>query len=246
MHPKLQEYTIIANFLRQLLGSSYEVVLKDIVSPEKAVVQVSTPSISGKQIGDSLSSFALKLYYTRSYFSHDFLLHYPSHAKDQRLLQTSCLFIKDDQGELIGMLCVNFDHSRHQELAQAILDLAQPSSFEATFFLPQLHPIHPQLGDRINESSQEIIHQAIDDALRLRGINLLEITPTLRTKYLLQLSFEEKIVIVQNLKQRGLFLIKGSVAEVAKELHCSCPSIYRYLSKIHPDPPTFDKLTTKE
>jgi len=40
---------------------------------------------------------------------------------------------------------------------------------------------------------------------------------------------------VDILNQKGIFMLKGAVSEVAKQLHCSEPSIYRYLNILNKD-----------
>ncbi|MEA4960599.1 helix-turn-helix domain-containing protein [Lutispora sp.] len=46
-----------------------------------------------------------------------------------------------------------------------------------------------------------------------------------------RMSPEEKMEIVKQLESQGVFLLKGSVQEVAKHLKASDATIYRYLSK---------------
>ena len=43
----------------------------------------------------------------------------------------------------------------------------------------------------------------------------------------------EKMEIMEILDRKGVFLLKGSVSFVAKELHSSEASIYRYLGKLN-------------
>ena len=42
----------------------------------------------------------------------------------------------------------------------------------------------------------------------------------------------EKITVIQTLYDKGVFLIKGAVPEVAQALFCSEATVYRYLSKL--------------
>ena len=48
-----------------------------------------------------------------------------------------------------------------------------------------------------------------------------------------RLTQNEKLEIMELLNRKGVFLLKGSVSYVAKELHSSEASIYRYLGKIN-------------
>ena len=48
-----------------------------------------------------------------------------------------------------------------------------------------------------------------------------------------RLTQDEKMDIMETLSRKGVFLLKGSVSYVAKELHSSEASIYRYLGKLN-------------
>lgn len=47
-----------------------------------------------------------------------------------------------------------------------------------------------------------------------------------------RLTMDEKILIVEDLQQAGIFYMKGAVSEVATQLGSSEATIYRYLSKL--------------
>lgn len=47
-----------------------------------------------------------------------------------------------------------------------------------------------------------------------------------------RLTMDEKIRIVEDLQQAGIFYMKGAVSEVAAQLGSSEATIYRYLSKL--------------
>jgi predicted transcriptional regulator YheO len=232
MHPKLQEYATLMSFLSKILGSSYEIVLNDLKEPEHSVIGIAGTHLSGRSQHDALSTFALKLWYTKAYKEHDFICNYMSQAHNNRILRSSTFFIKDEEGELLGMLCVNYDNTRHQELARAIMALgAAEDNLEPHPILADNELLDINAQERFSDSSHDIICEIINDKLRTQGLNLLEINPEIRRKWILQVSFEEKIEMIAQMKARGVFYIKGAVAQVARELHCSQPSVYRYLSK---------------
>ena len=130
---------------------------------------------------------------------------------------SSTMFIKDDAGRLIGMLCVNFDPSRYQKASEDILKLC---GLDGQLVLSEEED-HPA-GEVENFSD-----------------SIAEVTDTVLTRYLKdgippeRLTQEEKMAIVKQLEERGIFLLKGAVSEVAARLHCSAASIYRYLGKIN-------------
>ena len=50
-----------------------------------------------------------------------------------------------------------------------------------------------------------------------------------------RLTSEERRQIISSLADGGIFLLKGSVKDVAAGLHCSQASVYRYLSQVRSD-----------
>ena len=123
-------------------------------------------------------------------------------------LRSSTMFIKDGS-ELIGMLCVNFDAAKYSRMAQELLALCgahqEPS---------------PTLGvENFVSSLPDAVQAAIADVTG-------SVLPPDR------LTMDEKIRIVEDLQQAGIFYMKGAVSEVAAQLGSSEATIYRYLSKL--------------
>ncbi|WEG75672.1 helix-turn-helix domain-containing protein [Vagococcus intermedius] len=51
-------------------------------------------------------------------------------------------------------------------------------------------------------------------------------------EHITELKISEKEAIITELSDKGVFLLKGGVAGVAKRLEMSEPSVYRYMSKV--------------
>ena len=78
----------------------------------------------------------------------------------------------------------------------------------------------PELLNRyegVNVMVEDIIHAVTDEYLSRFGVPAERLTSAERQK------------IVQELDRRGVFLVKGSIVEVARRLGCSEVTIYRYL-----------------
>ena len=87
-------------------------------------------------------------------------------------------------------------------------------------------PIAPPnaLSDAV-ESFPETISEAMETVMN-GCLQNSDISPD-------RLTQSEKIHIVEILNQRGIFLLKGAVSQVAKQLCCSEPTIYRYLNMVN-------------
>lgn len=214
---KLAQYTALVKFLGAALGPDYEIVLHDINGKDQSVAAIANGRISGRNVGAPLTDKALRFIADKTYQDQDFLCNYTGRSKDERALRASTMFIKDDGGRLIGMLCINFDPSRYQKASQDILKLC---GLDGEIFLEDNH-LHPageveNFSDSISEVTDTVLKRYLKDGI-----------PPER------LTQEEKMAIVKQLEERGIFLLKGAVNEVATRLHCSAASIYRYLGKIN-------------
>ena len=214
---KLAQYTALVKFLGAALGPDYEIVLHDINGKDQSVAAIANGRISGRNVGAPLTDKALRFIADKTYQDQDFLCNYTGRSKDERTLRASTMFIKDDGGRLIGMLCINFDPSRYQKASQDILKLC---GLDGEIFLEDNH-LHPageveNFSDSISEVTDTVLKRNLKDGI-----------PPER------LTQEEKMAIVKQLEERGIFLLKGAVNEVATRLHCSAASIYRYLGKIN-------------
>lgn len=74
--------------------------------------------------------------------------------------------------------------------------------------------------EHFNDSVTSAAYGVVQDVLNEDGIPVDRLTQT------------EKIRIVSQLEQRGVFRLKGAVEHVSKALQSSPASIYRYLTKV--------------
>ena len=217
MHILLERYKTLVEFLGQTLGSDYEVVLHDLSEGNNAIVAIVNGNISGRSLGAPLTALALRFLADKEYEQHDFKVGYQGISRKSTRLRSATLFIKDEAGEVIGMLCVNYDPTRCIQAANAVL---------ATCGLPQLASSLPETGESSQNTETfvsnipDMVRSAIEEVTGRTGV------PTER------LTMEEKIRIVEALQQSGLFYLKGAVSEVAAQLGSSEATVYRYLSKL--------------
>ena len=80
--------------------------------------------------------------------------------------------------------------------------------------------IYSEESDSIGASIEEVAENAIRRVIKDSSIPLDRLTK------------DEKMEIVKALDEKGIFMLKGAVPLVAKLLHSSEATIYRYLSNI--------------
>ena len=216
----LRQYKVLVEFLGKALGPDYEVVLQTIGPEGSGIAAIANGRVSGRGVGSPVPSTALKMIMRRQYTDQDYSLNYTGMLSNGKAIRSSTMFIKD-QGRLVGMLCINFDDSRFHELSDALLRVIHPDDYLQRG-LPVSEGTEFFQSD-VNTMMQELFEEATAS---------LQVPPD-------RLNQEERLQIITQLYDRGMFQLKGAVPFVMEKLGCSQASIYRYLSKVkttEPDP----------
>lgn len=211
MHKLLENYIGIVEFLGEFLGEDTEVVLHDVVNLEKSIVAIKNNHISGREIGAPATNLVLKILKNKEYKDKNYLSNYKGTSKTGKILKSATYFIKDEQNEVIGMLCINIDIDKMNQLKSFI---------DKIVMFDEDNNQTSKISETLSQSTKELTFDNIYKVVDNFGI------PAER------MSQEEKIQIIEELNDKGIFLIKGAVSEAANALKVSEASIYRYLSKI--------------
>lgn len=214
----LRQYVKLTEFLGAALGPDYEVALHDLTDKNRSIIAIANGYISGREIGAPLTNMALSVLKDESYEWQDYRLHYSGVSAAGNALRSSTMFIKED-GKLIGMLCINFDDSRFQSFAQQVLTLCHPNQFVQALEQPP-EDGHAPRPETFRNSTEAVALDAIHHELNRLGISAERLTS------------DERLQIISALEESGIFLLKGSVKDVAAGLRCSQASVYRYLAQI--------------
>ena len=228
MNEKLKNYEVLVSFLKEMLGPNFEIVLHDVEKSNGAIIAIANGHITGRKVGDPLTTFALKTIADKKYEQNDYALNYHAKSKSGRLLRSSTLYIKD-KNKLIGLLCINFDDTQFQDLSEQLRKLVHPD--EVLYRRATMEEKNDVI-ENIAESISDVTQMVISEMFRKNNINFDTITLSQRNKLIDGLNQDDKFEIIRELNERGIFLIKGAVSEVANELLCSEPTIYRYLNKL--------------
>lgn len=223
-HDQLHYFTKLTKFLGTALGPDYEVALHDMENNNGALVAIANNYISGRKLGDPLFENAIKMVEEKRYEIDDYVEHYYTLTKQGKVLRSSSMFIKDEYGRLAGILCINFDDNRFHDISQKILELCHPDAYvEANFVFDK-----NRVPDKLNGNDVKFSAASSDITVAT------ELREIFRKHHLnpLKLSYDDKMLIVTELNEKGIFLIKNAVKDVAKAIGASPASVYRYLSNI--------------
>lgn len=221
----VKTYIKLTEFLGQLLGPDYEVALHDVSNKDCSIIAIANGHISGRTIGAPLTSASLQAIASHDYEKTDFRSNYTGIAANGKLLRSSTFYIKETDGQLVGLLCINFDDSRYRDISTSILKLCHPDAFvSSNFALNEKAYQAAEQQERLHESFQSSLSELTDDVL----------TQTLKQKGVAadQLSKRERIELIEELNEKGFFLLKGAIKQVADLMNCSPTTVYRHLNKI--------------
>jgi predicted transcriptional regulator YheO len=211
----LKAWTPLVDFLADSLGSSCEVVLHDLRDIEHSIVAIRNNHITGRQVGDSLSGFALEIIQEHAHDKKNYLAsYYGSLEENGKVLRLSSFFIYDEEGKPMGLLALNMDLSALEE-ARNTLDRFLRTEAETPA------PAEKHTGKSMHFNlSEDYMPSLVARTIQESGIE-----PT-------RMTADEKRGVVESLQSKGVFLMKGAITEVAKKLEVSEQTVYRYLKDI--------------
>ncbi len=208
-------YTIIINFLEKTLGDIAEITLYSFEKNKEGEL-ISKSSNCSFEMGSSIPKTLGKLlekYAKDEDPDLNFVTNFPGKANDGQLFRVSTFFIKDSKKNLRGVFNIRIDISNMIGAANFLNGLLKAITGGDERNIAKESDEVDELGT-IEEYAQYVINQYFN--------NLKKLIDALNTS--------EKIEIVKQLNQKGIFHLKGSVGELAKRFNTSEKTIYRYLS----------------
>lgn len=207
MHPLLQSVLPMVEGLAQTFGRHCEVVLHDFSKPQNSVVAIANGHITGRSIGSPMTERGLKALRQKDFGEN--LIRYKTVTQNGRILKSSTFFLRAEEGKVIGCLCINLDIT---ELTMAQQYLSQIAATNED----QHHEVEETYSQNVNEMLYQLVGKVIDRLPRPVAY----------------LSKEEKVLVVKELDEMGIFMIKGAVEYLAEKLCVSRYTIYNYIDEV--------------
>lgn len=216
----LERYIPFVQFLGQSLGPNYEVFLYDLQKKEHPIIAIENGNLSGRKVGSLMKNVIIKMLDDAqdAEESNDQLIRHDAIARDGRQFKSSTLLIRDEQGEAVGCLCINFFIDpilKFRDLLSSLGDdlLAIPHiEKDSVIFAGEVFP-----NDKI--ASLSAIYRHVQEVCSARYGTLDE------------RRMEDRQRIVDEFYREGGFQHKAAVSYLARKLNISEPTVYRYLSR---------------
>ena len=213
-----RQYTVLVDFLGHILGPDYEVALHELKDDSNEIIAIANGELTGRHLGSPLSNKMLEYLTSHLYETQDYVLRFESTAITGKKL---C------RNELTGLLCINFDSSRYQELSARVMDLC------SNMLTPGVQSGARLIVEDETDPTADAPEKTYPTSIAGATASIVSEVVSNYPVPVERLTQDEKMEIMATLNRKGVFLLKGSVSYVAKELHSSEASIYRYLGKLN-------------
>ena len=197
----------LAKGIASQFGPNCEVVVHDLATndPESSIVAIENGQVTGRKVGDGPSHVVLEALRGENSELQDHLS-YLTKTKDGKILKSTTIYIRDDDGDPIGIFGINYDIT---------LMLAMESA------LKQFTATEPE------EKEPEAISRNVSDLLD----ELIQQSVKIVGKPVALMTKEDKVKAVQFLNDTGAFLITKSGDKVCKFFGISKYTLYSYIDE---------------
>ena len=197
----------LARGIAQQFGSNCEVVVHDLDSNdvEHSIVAIENGHVSGRRVGDGPSHIVLEALRGDCARLEDRLA-YLTRSDDGKILKSSTIYIRDDDGRAIGVFAINYDITLMLAMEDAL------KGFTATQ-VPEREPEH------ISRNVADLLDELIEQSVKLVG------------KPVPLMNKEDKVRAIQFLNDTGAFLITKSGDKVCKFFGISKYTLYSYIDE---------------
>ena len=209
---QLEAILPLMHFFGEMLGPDAEIILYDV--DNRVVYQVLNPMDKEMVPGSEMRSLERSFLDSRIYEKEEFIVNYRALSRSKHKLKSATFFLKNNpEQKLQGMITVNINVERLVELRNILNEMISGThSYEAA--------TKSSFYNSFEVSVEGMVSNAIREELDRYGVE-----PT-------RLSYQEKMEMVHSLDEKGIFLVKGAIAELAAALKTTETSIYRYLNKL--------------
>ena len=205
---QLDFYKRLAHALALQFGSSCEVVVHDLEAkdPSHSIVAIENGHVTGRKLGDGPSHVVLEALHAGDERLEDRPA-YLTKTADGKILKSSTVFIRDEDGRAVGIFAINYDITILRAMGDTIAEVVGTE------------PSAPREPEPIVRSVADLLDDLIEQSVELVG------TPVAL------MSKEEKIRAISYLNDTGAFLITKSGPKVCKFFGISKYTLYSYLDE---------------
>ena len=201
---EMSTLTRIAKGIAAQFGKDCEVVLHDYTqSYESTIVLIENGHVTGRKVGDCGTNLGLEV--LRGTVSDGDQYRYITQTKDGKILRSTSIYLRDEEGKAIGALCMNWDLTEFYACNSALKDILETET--------------GAVEEVITNDVSELLDALIQESVRYVGKPVISMTK------------EDKIKGLKYLDDKGAFLIKKAGDKISKFYDISKYTLYNYLEQ---------------
>jgi len=199
----------LAHGIAQQFGPQCEVAVHDLTrDTEGTIFAIANGHVTDRRIGDGASEIVLEALKEPDRVKDQ--LNYHTRTPDGRLLKSSSIYLRDEDGRVVALLGINYDIT---------------AMFHATGILNQFIAADEEKREAIDDT--EMIFSDVGDLLD----RLIEKSCEYVGKPVAMMTKEDKVRAIHYLDAKGAFLIKKAGDKVSKFYDISKYTLYNYLDE---------------
>lgn len=204
---QIEFYKRLAHGLALQFGPNCEVVVHDLETqdPNRSIVAIENGHVSGRRIGDGPSHVVLETLQGNKKMEDR--QPYLTKSSDGKILKSSTIFIRNDDGDAVGVLAINFDITLMKAFESTLWTFIGEENSKHV----DPEPITPNVGDLLDDLFREC-EQVVGKPAAL-------------------MTKDERIRAIGHLDRRGAFLITKSSEKACEFFGVSKYSFYSYLNE---------------
>lgn len=211
MHFSLEFMKAFTDNLGKLFGSKCEIIIHDFTSGyESTIVHIVNGEVSGRSIGGCPTNLFFE-HLTELNNKMDDFSQYFSTMPDGRLIKSSTSFLKGENGEILGSICVNVD------VSDLVNIIPQFTSFLTTDLSQKVSVGNEHFAKDVNDLMEGYLAQVEADIGK----------PANKMKK------QEKLRALSFLESKGVLQIAKANIKLCEFFNISKFTLYNYLNEIH-------------
>lgn len=196
----------LAKGIAALFGDNCEVTVHDLtMGYESSIVAIENGHVTGRRVGDGASEMVLQALAEEPSKVED-QYSYLARTKEGRMVKSSSIYVKDDNGKPIGLFGINYD----------ITDLVMAQRAIDTVVSVDKPEDEKQIG-AITTNVADLLDRLIEEADAFIG------------KPVAMMTKDDKTRAIQYLSDKGAFLVKKAGDKVSKHYDISKYTLYNYM-----------------
>lgn len=212
---EIEFFEKILTLLERHFNDNCEIVLHDLLKPyEHTIVDIRNGDVTGRKIGGCGSNLGLEV--LKGSVKNGDIYNYITYTDNNKVLRSSTIYIRDDDENVIGSICINTDISESLAFEKYLKNF---NKYSVEINNIDNNESSPQVKEFFVDNIQDLLIQLFAQAENSVGVPAA------------LMNRNEKLDFLKYLDEKGAFLITKSGEKVCEFLSISKYTLYKYLDE---------------